>query len=355
MSETSYKQAGVDIEAGDQFVQGIKKDVHQTHNAHVLNQLGGFAGVFDIAHLCKDYDHPVLVQSIDGVGTKVMLANQCKQFDTLGEDLLSACMNDILVMGARAITMMDYVANDVLNIEHISAFVASLARACARFDVAIVGGETAEMPGTYQSGEIDIVGVITGVMEKDKAINGSGIAQGDVVLGLSSSGLHTNGYSLARHIIKNKNLNLSAPISQEQSLQEALLAPHINYASAVYPLLDAGLEIKGMAHITGGGLLENIPRILPSGLGVHLDQKAWPVLPIFDFLCDHGSLSFQEAYRTFNMGIGWIMIIDPSQLAQVESILKGLCDTTVYEIGAVVQNSEAVIIDNPYQGASYAR
>ncbi len=341
MSQVTYADAGVDIEAGNEVVNRIKSSVQQTFSPHVMGGLGGFGAMYDLKAALADYQHPVMVQSIDGVGTKTIVARMAGQYGHLGHDLLSACANDILVLGAKTLTMLDYVANDKLNPDIVAQIVLSMAAACQQNGVSLVGGETAEMPDTYLPGEHDLVGVVTGIVEKDKIIDGRCIEPGHVVLGLASSGLHTNGFSLARKLIfEVGGYGIGDRLEPlQQTVAEALLAPHINYSQVVHAALAAKVEIAGMAHITGGGLLENIPRVLPQGCAVDIDRTSWTVPPLFTLLCELGQLPVTEAYRAFNMGIGWVMIVPPDQVNALESVLASDGDTTYYRIGQVVASS----------------
>ncbi len=340
----SYKSAGVDIDAGNEAVERIKKVVASTHSAAVLTGIGSFGSLFDLKALLQDYSHPVLVQSIDGVGTKTIIARLVGKFDTIGIDLLSACCNDIIVMGARPLTFLDYIANDKLNADIVEDIVSGLAKACRSIGVSLVGGETAEMPDTYLPGEHDLVGVVTGIVEKNRIITGKSIEPGDVVLGLPSSGLHTNGYSLARKLffeVGGYTVD-SVPPELGTSVGEVLLEPHINYTNHISTLLENNIAIKGVAHITGGGLLENIPRILPEGCAVELYRGSWPVPPVFSLMQQLGNLREKELFRTFNMGIGMVIIVSPASELSVRNQLHDLCP--VLRIGAVTGGSGAVTI-----------
>ena len=342
MTSIDYKSAGVDISAGNEAVQRIKKAVEGTFSSQVLTGLGSFGAMFDLKPLLEKYHHPVLVQSIDGVGTKMMIAKQMQKFDTIGRDLVSATTNDIIVLGAKPLTLLDYIANDKLKPEIIEQIVAGMAQACCENEISLVGGETAEMPGTYLPGEHDLVGVITGVVEKESAILGKDIKPGDAVFAFASSGLHTNGYSLARKLFfEIGGFSVDSQLSElTLSLGEELLIPHLNYTKPIMRLLDRQVPIKGMAHITGGGVLENIPRILPSDCAVEIRKKACPSLPIFKIMQKLGQLNEEEMYRTFNMGIGLIMIVDGIHLAFMRTILKELIP--LYEIGQVIAGKQEV-------------
>lgn len=344
MSKIDYKSAGVDIDAGSEAVDRIKDIVKSTFTPHVLTGLGSFGSLYDLKPVLKEYENPVMVQSIDGVGTKTIIARKLKKFDTIGIDLLSACANDILVMGARPLTFLDYIANDKLKPEIIEEIVSGMVKACQNTGVSLVGGETAEMPDTYLPGEHDLVGVITGVVEKDKIITGERIQPGDIVLGLPSNGLHTNGYSLARKLffkIGGYYVNDTIP-ALEKSVGLTLLEPHINYTNHVFAVLDADIDIKGIAHITGGGLVENIPRILPDGCGVEIQKGSWPILPVFDVMQSLGDVDEDEMFRAFNMGIGMVFIVDEAKVSIVKGVLKDL--TEVYEIGSVFRGNKNVTI-----------
>ena len=335
-----YKSAGVDIDAGNEAVKRIKKGVRATFTTNVLTGLGSFGSLYDLKSILDDYENPVLVQSIDGVGTKVIIARKLGKFNTIGVDLLSACANDILVMGARPLTFLDYIANDKLMPDTIEEIVAGMVQACRDTGVSLVGGETAEMPDTYLPGELDLVGVITGVVEKDKIITGEAIQPGDVVLGLLSSGLHTNGYSLARKLffeIGGYDVNDTIP-ELEKSVGLTLLEPHINYTNHVFGVLDKEIVVKGIAHITGGGLVENIPRILPDGCCVEIHKGSWPGVPIFNVMQSIGNVDENEMYRAFNMGIGMIIIAAPDQVNSIKKIID------VHEVGFVVAGGNQVNI-----------
>jgi len=339
-NKIDYKSAGVDIDAGNEAVERIKKGVRSTFTTNVLTGLGSFGSLYDLKPILDDYENPVLVQSIDGVGTKTIIARKLGKFNTIGVDLLSACANDILVMGARPLTFLDYIANDKLRPDTIEEIVAGMVEACRDTGVSLVGGETADMPDTYLPGEHDLVGVITGVVEKDKIITGETIQPGDVVLGLPSSGLHTNGYSLARKLffeIGGYDVNDTIP-ELEKSVGLTLLEPHINYTNHVFGVLDKEIGVKGIAHITGGGLVENIPRILPDGCDVEIHKESWPGVPIFNVMQSIGNVDENEMYRAFNMGIGMIIIAAPDQVNSIKEIID------VHEIGFVVTGGNQVNI-----------
>ena len=339
MSNSDYKSAGVDIDAGNEAVDRIKDGVKSTFTANVLTGLGSFGSLYDLKPLLENYENPVLVQSIDGVGTKTIISRKLGKFDTIGIDLLSACANDILVMGAQPLTFLDYIANDKLNPDIIEEIVSGMVKACRDTGVSLVGGETAEMPNTYLPDEHDLVGVITGVVDKDKIITGETIRPGDAVLGLPSSGLHTNGYSFARKLffdIGGYDINDLIPKLQK-SIGLTLLEPHINYTKHVFAALDTGVDIKGIAHITGGGLLENIPRILPNGCGVELQKGSWPSVPVFGVMQSIGNVNEDEMFRAFNMGIGMVFVVETDDADSVKDALKNL--TEVYKIGSIIKGN----------------
>tara|TARA_B110000902_G_C14293765_1_gene582262 strand:+ start:3871 stop:4908 length:1038 start_codon:yes stop_codon:yes gene_type:complete len=344
MVKIDYKSAGVDIDAGNDTVEKIKNDVKSTFSKNVLTGLGSFGSLYDLKPLFEQYKNPVLVQSIDGVGTKTIIARKLKKFDTIGIDLLSACANDILVMGATPITFLDYIANDKLFPEIVKEIVSGMVKACKETNVSLVGGETAEMPDTYLPGEHDLVGVITGIVDKDKIITGEHITSGDIVLGLPSSGLHTNGFSLARKIFfEIGQYSVNSRIEElEKNVGLTLLEPHINYTNHVLKVLEKKINIKGIAHITGGGLIENIPRILPQGCGAELIKESWPSLPVFDVMKKIGNVDSHEMFRAFNMGIGMVFILDPQDVTLFKKALEGL--SKVYEIGKINNKKRVVEI-----------
>ena len=344
MSKISYKDAGVDIDAGNDVVDRIKKKVKSTFTKNVLTGIGSFGSLFGLKKILKEYNDPVLVQSIDGVGTKTIIARKLQKYDTIGTDLLSACANDILVMGAKPLTFLDYIANEKLHPAIVEEMVTGMVKGCRETGVALVGGETAEMPDTYLKGEHDLVGVITGVVEKNKIITGEKIQPGDVIVGLPSNGLHTNGYSLARKVffdIGNYSVN-DIITGMKQSIGLSLLEPHINYTKHIFALLNSNIAVKGIAHITGGGLLENIPRILPDGLSVIIKKRSWPSLPVFSCIESIGEIEPKEMFRTFNMGIGMVVVLDKKHINGVKTALKK--HSEAYEIGHVALGDKTVLL-----------
>lgn len=345
-----YTQSGVDIEAGNEVVRRIKADVAGTHTSAVLTGIGSFGGLFDLSEIVKTYKHPVLVQSIDGVGTKLSVAKMMNKYDSVGADIVNHCCDDLLAMGARSLTFLDYVAHDKLDPSVMAAMVSGMAKACRENGVALIGGETAEMPGVYRDGEHDIAGSITGIVEKDKIITGERIVLGDIILGLPSSGLHTNGFSLARKLLfttAGHSVNTTVPELGE-TVGEALLKTHINYSKPVLSLLDAGIDIHGIAHITGGGFIENIPRVLPNppagGFDAEIKRGTWPMLPIFSYMQKIGNVSEEEMYRVFNMGIGLVLIVPQTEKEKIETMLKKFPEFKIFEIGKIIKGERKVVL-----------
>src|SRR5579872_809410 len=305
-----YRNAGVDIDAGNEVVRRIKGLARRTFTPGVLSDLGSFGGLFH-ARAAGLHD-PVLVASADGVGTKLRVAFMSGIHDTVGVDLVNHCVNDILVQGARPLFFLDYLATGRLDPDVAVSIVEGLSRACTDNGCALLGGETAEMPGFYADGEYDVAGFIVGAVERARIVDGRSIAPGDVLIGLPSSGLHTNGYSLARTIVFD-HLGLRVHDRADtlgRTVGDALLEPHRSYLRAVSPLLETGW-VKGMAHITGGGVTDNLPRTLPEGTSAAIRLGSWPIPPLFEWLVREGEVPFDDAYRTFNMGIGMILVIAP--------------------------------------------
>jgi phosphoribosylformylglycinamidine cyclo-ligase len=302
-----YKASGVDIDAGNETVRRIRGLARSTFTSAVLSDIGSFGGLFrfDTERL-RD---PILVSSADGVGTKLKVAFLANRHDTVGTDLVNHCVNDILVQGAEPLFFLDYLATGRLSPDVAEAIIGGMAAACRENGCALLGGETAEMPGFYADGEYDIAGFIVGAVAKERLITGRGIVAGDVLVGVPSSGLHTNGYSLARRVVfEHLGLTVDSHVPElGRTLGDALLEPHRTYLPIVQPLLEGG-RIKGMAHITGGGITDNLPRVLPHGTGAEVRMKSWDVPPIFRFLQDAGRVSDGEMMRTFNMGIGLVIV-----------------------------------------------
>ncbi|MBD3108875.1 phosphoribosylformylglycinamidine cyclo-ligase [Bacillus sp. AGMB 02131] len=308
----AYKQAGVDIEAGYEAVNKMKKHVQKTMRPGVLSGLGGFGGMFDLSTL--GLDEPVLVSGTDGVGTKLMLAFMMDQHDSIGIDCVAMCVNDIVVQGAEPLYFLDYIACGKADPDKIESIVKGVATGCEQAGAALIGGETAEMPGMYDEEEYDLAGFAVGACEKKKLVTGENIQSGDVLIGLASSGIHSNGYSLVRKVLlQDGKRDLHEHVEELGcKLGEELLKPTRIYVKSLLSALKQ-YEIKGMAHITGGGFIENIPRMLPKNLGVEITKGSWPVLPIFKLLQKEGNLVEEEMYNIFNMGIGMIVVVPAEQ------------------------------------------
>ena len=338
----SYSDAGVDIDAATRATDRIKELARRTFNERTLSEIGSFGGMFDGAF--PNLSQPVLVASADGVGTKLKIAFATGVHNTVGRDLVNHCVNDILVQGARPLFFLDYVATGKLSPDVVASVVEGVTNGCRENGCVLLGGETAEMPGFYQDGEYDIAGFIVGVVDRNKIIDGKTIAPGDVLLALPSAGLHTNGYSLARKLffeIAGYKPDTHIP-ELGMTAGEALLLPHLSYLKPLDGLLDRGL-IKGLAHITGGGLTDNIPRILPEGTAVKIDKDSWPIPPLFELMRRLGNVSEREMYRTFNAGLGMVIICSTNDAEAVASHLRSQGET-VYEIGNVVTGNREVLI-----------
>lgn len=318
----TYREAGVDIEAGERTVALMRTAVQATYTPAVLAGIGAFGGLFDAA-LLQQMQAPVLVASTDGVGTKVKVAARLQQFDSIGADLVNHCVNDILVQGARPLFFLDYFAASRLIPEQTAAIVTGIAAACRAVGCALLGGETAEMPGVYQDGEFDVAGTIIGVVERSRIVDGRHVQAGDVLIGLASSGLHTNGYALARRVLHDLDWNAPHPALHEDApnIGAALLATHRCYLPHIERIWAAGLQIKGMAHITGGGLPGNLPRSLPDGLGASIERTAWTPPAIFGLIQRLGRTPDDEMFRAFNMGVGFVLIVAPDAAEAVRQAL----------------------------------
>jgi phosphoribosylformylglycinamidine cyclo-ligase len=316
-----YSDAGVDIDAGDEAVRRIKKTVRTTFGPNVLTDLGLFGGFYTLRK--SEYRKPVLVASIDGVGTKLKVASMANRFESIGEDLVNHCVNDILVGGARPLFFLDYIACGKLDPRCVEQIVAGMVRGCRLSKCALIGGETAEMPGFYQLGDYDVAGCIVGIVERRKILIGGGIRKGDVIIGLPSSGLHTNGFALARKVlfeVAGYDVEYAVP-ELGTTLGDALLAVHRNYFRLVYPLLDR-FDIRGMSHVTGGGLVANTVRVLPKGRTLKIDWNAWSVPPIFGIIQRLGEVPEDDMRRTFNLGIGFVLITGAKNADPVLSALR---------------------------------
>jgi len=331
----SYKEAGVDITLANQIVKKIKPLISKTSTPGVLGGIGGFGGLFSLAE--HKYKEPVLVSGTDGVGTKLKVAFALNKHDTIGIDLVAMSVNDIITCGAKPLFFLDYISIGKLSEKVVIELVKGVTEGCKMADCALLGGETAEMPGFYAEGEYDLAGFAVGVVEKSQIIDGKKIKEGDAVIGIASNGLHSNGFSLVRKVLfesKKYKINDKIP-SFEKSLGEELLKPTSIYVFPVLHLLEK-YKILGIAHITGGGIVENIPRILPEGVSVRIDQENWPKPSIFTFIQEEGEISDGEMYRTFNMGIGMVLIVSPSDASKVMDELK-MVEYDSYLIGKVIK------------------
>ena len=325
----SYRDAGVDIDAGDALVERIKPFAKRTMRPEVLGGIGGFGALFEISRKFKE---PVLVSGTDGVGTKLKLAFHLNKHDTVGQDLVAMSVNDILVQGAEPLFFLDYFACGKLNVDTAADVIKGIALGCELAGCALIGGETAEMPSMYPDGEYDLAGFAVGAVEKSKIIDGSTIAPGDVILGLASSGAHSNGYSLVRKIIERANPDMDADF-HGRSLRDVLMAPTRIYVKSLLKLIES-LPVKGMAHITGGGLVENVPRVLPDSVTAVLEQKSWQLPPLFQWLQKEGNVADAEMHRGFNCGIGMVVV---GAADQATAAIKVLSDAgeSVYRIGRI--------------------
>lgn len=326
----SYKDAGVDIDAGEALVDAIKPIAKSTTRPEVIGGLGGFGALFSID--TTKYKNPVLVSGTDGVGTKLRLAIDASKHDTVGIDLVAMCVNDLVVQGAEPLFFLDYYATGKLEVPVARDVVAGIGEGCRQAGCALIGGETAEMPGMYHHGDYDLAGFAVGIAERDQLIDGTKITAGDVVLGMQSSGVHSNGYSLVRKIIERSGIRLEDAFAGT-TFKEALLAPTKIYIKPLLSLMQA-VEVKGLSHITGGGLLENIPRVLPESVVAQLDHTTWQRPAIFDWLQEQGQVEFKEMHRTFNCGIGMVVIVSAEQAAAAKAHLEAQGET-VFTIGHI--------------------
>ncbi len=333
----TYRDAGVDIDAGNELVQRIKPHVEKTRRPEVMASIGGFGGLF--AFPVDRYKEPVLVSGTDGVGTKLKLALDMNVHDTIGYDLVGMCVNDVLVCGAEPLFFLDYYATGHLDVDVAEAVVAGIARACKDCGAALVGGETAELPGMYSGGDYDLAGFCVGAVERSEMITGETVATGDALIGIGSSGCHSNGYSLARKVVETSGASLDTPLA-ETTLGLALLAPTRLYVKPVLELMKK-VPIKAMAHITGGGLPENLPRVLPKGIGARIDGKSWTRPEIFAWLQEQGNIEDREMYRTFNCGLGMVLVVDADKAEQCIAELIGLGEKA-WLIGETVGGSDEV-------------
>jgi phosphoribosylformylglycinamidine cyclo-ligase len=334
---TTYRDAGVDIDAGDEFVDRIKPLVRSTFRPEVLADLGGFGGLFRLQ--AKKYEDPVLVSGTDGVGTKLKLAFLMDRHDTVGIDLVAMCVNDIVVSGAEPLFFLDYFATGKLAVPKAQQVVSGIANGCRQAGCALIGGETAEMPSFYAEGEYDLAGFAVGVVDRPKIIDGRSIVPGDTLVGLASTGLHSNGYSLARHVLlEQAQLSMTSRLPEfDQPLGEVLLTPTRIYAKQILTLIQE-YPIKGIAHITGGGITENLPRVFPNGVRAQVRRSAWSVPPIFQTIARLGPVDREEMYRVFNMGIGLILLVPASAAQAVIARATALGDPA-WQIGTILSST----------------
>ncbi|MBL8748297.1 MAG: phosphoribosylformylglycinamidine cyclo-ligase [Planctomycetes bacterium] len=340
---SAYQRAGVDIDKKYAAVSGAAAAIRSTYTKGVVGDVGMFGGLFD--PVAAGASGNLLVASTDGVGTKVMIARQFGRMGSVGEDLVNHCVNDILVQGARPLFFLDYIAMSPMQPGLVQQIIDGLASACRENGCALIGGETAEMPGVYREGEVDVAGTIVGCVPREQLLDGSRIQVGDKLLGLRSSGLHTNGYSLARRVVfQDAGLQLAdRPVElQGKSVAEALLAVHRSYLRPCLPLVQRG-QLTGMAHITGGGLPDNVPRVLPKGTGVRIDTATIPPLPICELIVKRGSVSRAEAYRVLNMGVGMVLFVRPQHVAVVTQSLRELGEEA-FALGEVTTGDQSVVL-----------
>ncbi|HEL1662006.1 phosphoribosylformylglycinamidine cyclo-ligase [Streptococcus suis] len=336
-NKNAYAQSGVDVEAGYEVVERIKKHVARTERLGVMGALGGFGGMFDLTKL--DVKEPVLVSGTDGVGTKLMLAIQYDKHDTIGQDCVAMCVNDIIAAGAEPLYFLDYIATGKNEPAKLEQVVAGVAEGCVQAGCGLIGGETAEMPGMYGEDDYDLAGFAVGIAEKSQIIDGSKVQEGDILLGLASSGIHSNGYSLVRRVFADVSGDALLPELNGRALKDVLLEPTRIYVQQVLPLVKAEL-VNGIAHITGGGFIENIPRMFADNLAAEIEEDKIPVLPIFTALEKYGRIKHEEMFEIFNMGIGLLLAVSPDKVAQV----RDLVDEEVYEIGRIIAKEDKSVV-----------
>jgi len=344
---TTYRESGVDIDAQDEALREVKRIVRDTYTPGVMSDIGSFGGLF--RGTFEGIEAPILVSSTDGVGTKLRVAQAMKIHDTVGYDLVSHCVNDILVQGARPLFFLDYYATGKLRPPVMTDVIRGMARACRENGCALIGGETAEMPGFYGDDDYDVAGFILGVVDAKNLIDGKAVREGDILLGLPSAGLHTNGYSLARRILFDKlGYDEQSIIPGLGKAGEVLLQPHLSYLKPLLPLVEER-AIHALAHITGGGLTDNVPRVLPDTLDAHIKLGSWPVLPVFRFLYEKGNVDREEMLRVFNMGIGMVLMLAPDKVDRVAKHFTQI-GQPYYFIGNVVRGNGRVQYDVPPTG-----
>lgn len=332
MSESAYKDAGVDIEAAAALVENIKPYIKKTHRSGVMSGIGGFGALFDLKE--TGYQDPVLVSGTDGVGTKIKIAIDSGVHDTIGIDAVAMCVNDIVVQGAEPLFFLDYFATGKLDTGVAEDVIKGVAKGCELAGCALIGGETAEMPGLYTDGDYDLAGFSVGAVERDQMITGEAISEGDVILGLASSGLHSNGFSLVRKILEKADYDV-----------QELLTPTRIYVKSILDALKIQDAITGMAHITGGGLIENVPRVLPQGLSAEIDCTSWDLPPVFKWLVETGNLKASDMGTTLNAGIGMVVIVKADQKDTVKTSFENSGET-VFEIGTITKNDEPIVLNN---------
>ena len=337
MSKNAYAQSGVDVEAGYEVVERIKKHVAKTERLGVMGGLGGFGGMFDLTAL--DVKEPVLISGTDGVGTKLMLAIQYDKHDTIGQDCVAMCVNDIVAAGAEPLYFLDYIATGKNEPAKLEQVVKGVADGCVEAGAGLIGGETAEMPGMYGEDDYDLAGFAVGVAEKSQIIDGSKVKAGDVLLGLASSGIHSNGYSLVRRVFADFDGDAVLPELEGRALKDVLLEPTRIYVKALLPLIKENL-VNGIAHITGGGFVENVPRMFADHLAAEIEEDKIPVLPIFKALEKYGDIKHEEMFEIFNMGLGMILAVSPENVDRVKSLL----DEEVYQVGRIAEKEDKSVI-----------
>lgn len=338
MSEkNAYAKSGVDVEAGYEVVERIKKHVSRTERAGVMGALGGFGGVFDLSK--TGVREPILVSGTDGVGTKLMLAIKYQQHDTIGQDCVAMCVNDIIAAGAELLYFLDYIATGKNNPVKLEEVVSGVAEGCVQAGAALIGGETAEMPGMYGEDDYDLAGFAVGVAEKSQLLDGSKVKEGDILLGLASSGIHSNGYSLVRRVFADYTGKELLPELEGKQLKDVLLEPTRIYVQAALPLIKEEL-VNGIGHITGGGFIENVPRMFADDLAAEIDEDKVPVLPIFKALEKYGDIKHEEMFEIFNMGVGLMLAVSPENVNRVKELL----DEPVYEIGRIIKKADDSVV-----------
>lgn len=339
LEKNAYARAGVDVNAGYEAVERMQKHVKRTLRPEVLSELGGFGGAFDLSHF--NYEQPVLVSGTDGVGTKIMVAIEAEKYDTIGIDCVAMCVNDVVAQGAEPLFFLDYIAVGKNIPEVVEEIVAGVAEGCVDAGAALIGGETAEMPGLYAFQDFDISGFTVGIAEKDNLLNKEMVQEGDILIGLASSGIHSNGFSLVRDIFFNQHdYRLDQPVTEgaDQTLADLLLTPTKIYVKSILPLIQQQL-VNGVAHITGGGFVENLPRMMSNKLSSQVTLGSWPVLPVFNMMQELGKVGELEMYEIFNMGIGMVLAVEPEKAVQVKQLLENAGES-FYEIGKVTARTE---------------